>query len=127
MNSDDIVGWLLIIFSVVCFLLSVVVACRKLPPIDRIFPFPWQIIFWVLFILPFTHGFPSEAFREMIFAFVWSLLALINSYRLYCVPMAAVRIFAFLQFIQSVCLLFLTVLGYVSACWRYYGHIVWNP
>ena len=126
MNCEDAIDWLLIVSSILCFFLSIIVACRKIPVIDRIFPLTWQIIFWVPGI-SLTHGFPAEMFRELIFTFVWSSLALINSYKLYQVPMMAVRVFAFLQFIQSVCALLLTVLSYISACWRYYGHIVWNP
>jgi hypothetical protein len=126
MKFEDTIAWVLIVSSIACFLLSIVVACRKLPGIDRIFPFTWQIIFWIP-AFSLTHGFPTEMFREMIFAFVWAFLALINSYRLYRVPMMAVRVFAFLQFIQAVSGLLLAMLAYISACWRYYGHIVWNP
>lgn len=119
--------WMLIVSCVVCLLLSIVVARRKLPLIDRIFPFIWQIILFAHFLFSFTHGFPSEEFRGMIFASIWSVLAWISSYRLYRISMTAVRVFAFFQFIQSLCILFLAVLGYISACWRYYGQIIWNP
>jgi hypothetical protein len=126
-GTDDIVDSILTASSVACFLLSIIVACRKLPLFDRFFPLPLQVLFWFLFMCPLTHGFPSEMFQGMILAFVWSALALMNSYGLYRAPMPAVRAFAVLQFLQAVCSVFLVALGYVSACWRYYGHIVWNP
>jgi hypothetical protein len=63
----------------------------------------------------------------LIFALFWSALALISSYGLYRQPKTVVKILAFFQFFQSLCALYLSVLDYVSACWRYYGHVNWNP
>jgi len=127
MHGYDAVVWADVGCSVICFLLSFVIVCRKLPVIDRISPMSLQLAFCYLFILSFTHGFPREEFNGMIFALAWALFANINAYRIYRTSMPLTRLFALLEFVQSACTLWLTVLGYISACWRYYGRLVWNP
>jgi hypothetical protein len=124
MDTDDFVDRVLTVSSVACFLFSVVIACRKLPPVDRFFPVFWQIVLGVIFFLPFTHGFPAEEFRILIFTTLWSIPALVVSYRLYGIPARLTQVFAFLQFVETVCVFLQSALHYISACWRYYGHIV---
>lgn len=127
MGSGDIVVWIMLAVSIACFFLSIIIACRKLSPIYRVFPVILQISFWVLAIFPMTHGFPSEAFRLMVFSLIWSVVASILGYKLYWVSMRVTRIYSLLQFIQTTCIILLSGLGYVSSCWNHYGHIVWNP
>jgi hypothetical protein len=114
--------------DIVCCGLCVIDRClaSEIVSIPPDFPFGWQILFGMMFFA-YTHGFPSEMFSGFMFAIFWSFFALIGSYRLYRYPMIAMKILAFCQFMESVCALYLTGLEYISACWRFYGHIVWNP
>ncbi len=126
MSSEDIVDCLVLISYTASFLLSLIVAFRKLPRIHRIFPIVWQIAFLVTFI-PMLHGFPREWFFVLVITFIWSVAALISSYFLYRQSVMPAKILAFFQFIQSVSAVLITAVGYIGACWRYYGHVVWNP
>jgi hypothetical protein len=127
MNGEEIMQWLAIVSTVVCLPLSIILACRKLHNIDKVFPLLWQLVFWFSAFNSFNHGFPGELFKELVFQMVWSLVALIISNRLLKIKIWPAQIFAWSQIVQIFSLLILGFLGYASSCWRHYGHIVLNP
>jgi hypothetical protein len=127
MNSEEIIQWLAIISAIVCLPLSIILACRKLHNIDRVFPLLWQFVFWFFSFNSFNHGFPDELFKILVFEMVWLVVALIISSRLLKISIWPAKIFAWSQIIQAVSVFVLGFSDYVASCWRHYGHIVWNP
>jgi hypothetical protein len=79
------------------------------------------------FIYSFNHGFPGELFKILVIGTIWLVVALIVSSRLLKTSCWPAKIFAWSQIIQGAGGFVLDLLGYTSSCWRYYGHIVWNP
>lgn len=127
MKAAYIIQLLAIISTIVCFLFSIFLTCQKIHWIDRIVPFLWQLIFGFLLLNSFNHGFPGELFKLLMVQIVWSVIALIISYRLLKIPTKPTRIVAWAQFVQAICLVLLFGFNYVATCWRCYGRIVWNP
>jgi hypothetical protein len=127
MSTDDIAGFIVML----CFLVSLVLSLwnvrQKLPFVDRFFPAILQAFILVVSLIPSLHGHPRELFVPMILIFIWSVFAIASSYRLYHIRVGTFRVLGVSQFVESVGIVFGTMLGYVRACYLYYGHLVWNP
>ena len=80
-----------------------------------------------LMFVPLLHGFPTEWFWLLKLVAVWTLCAVIFSWRLYRSPVRVSKLLGVAQFSEGVTMLFSTVAGYVGSCYTYYGHLVWAP
>ena len=127
MDTDAIAGFTLVL----CFLVSLVLSLwnmrHRFPFVDRFLPAILQLVILMLSLMPGDHGHPREIFAPMMLILLWSAFALVSSCRLYHIPVRTFQILGFSQFVESLVMALLAILGYTHACYVYYGHFVWNP
>ena len=127
MDTEDIAAWIVML----CFFASLVLSLwnmrRKLPFIDRYFPATLQVFILVVSLIPSLHGHPMELFTPMILTLLWAFCAIASSYRLYHMQVRTFRVLGVSQFVETVGVVMLVLVGYAHACYFYYGHLVWNP
>jgi hypothetical protein len=127
MGTDDIVALIVMLCLLVSLVLSLWNMRRRFPFVDRFLPVILQVFILVVALVPSLHGHPRELFVPMILTFLWSVFAIVSSYRLYHIRVGTFRVLGVSQFVESVGMVFLVMLGYTHACYFYYGHLVWNP
>lgn len=127
MGTDDIVTWIVMLCFLASLLLSLWNMRQRFPFVDRFFPVILQFFILVVSLIPSLHGHPRELFGPMILTFLWAVFAVASSYRLYHIRVGTFRVLGVSQFVESVGMVLLVMLGYAHACYFYYGHLVWNP
>jgi hypothetical protein len=126
-DEEELIRGICFEFAISAVLLSIWNAFRRLSPLDRFSPLGLQIIGFLLTAAPFTHGFPSENFKILVWIFFWFLLSVSYAGHLTFSPDTSSRILAFVLFVESASLLTDVFLDYAGSCYWYYGHFVWNP
>jgi hypothetical protein len=127
MSTDIPVTWIVTL----CFLVSLVLSLWNLRSnlcfVDRILPAILQVGVLLIALTPTLHGHPRELFVPMILTFLWAVLAIASSYRLYHIRMWTFRILGVSQFVESAGMVLLGLFNYAGASYFWYGRLVLIP
>jgi hypothetical protein len=127
MDTVDMATLIVMLSFLVSLVLSLWNMRQRFSFTDRFLPAILQVFILMLALMPSLHGHPTELFVPLIFTFFWAVFAIASAYRLYHIGVRTFQLLGISQFVESVGMVFLSMLGYAHACYFYYGHFVWIP